>query len=56
MCSVLEGDGKGKKQNRMEGIKTAGECGKQVVVSVLKRVVRVSLPEEKQRPEGSGVS
>ena len=42
---VLEGDGKKKKQNCMEGIQTSGECGEQAVV--LKRMVRVSLPKEK---------
>ena len=38
----------------MEGSKTSDECEEQVVV--LKRMVRVSLPKEKQRFERSGVN
>lgn len=38
MYAVLEGDGKRKKQSRLERIETVVECGEQVVV--IKRVVR----------------
>lgn len=54
MYSVLEGDGKRKKQSRKERIKAASEGGEQA--GGLEKVARVGLLEEKQRLKGSGVS
>jgi len=54
LYSVLEGDGKRKKQSRKERIKAAGE-GRELAGG-LEKVASVGLLEEKQRLKGSGVS